>query len=145
MVGLDPTTIRDATLGGALIGGAAAGLLLIDGKIAGVSGILGDAVRLRSGLWRWAFLAGLVASSFVAPLVGIVPATVTQQVGSVGLCVSGLLVGFGTSLGSGCTSGHGVCGLANLSPRSLVATFTFILVAAATVFLVRHIVPWSTR
>jgi hypothetical protein len=138
MVSLDFATIRNAALGGVLIGGAAAGLLLVDGHIAGVSGILGEAVRFRRGLWRWTFLGGLVASSFVAPFVGIVPVVPNHQLGLLGLGVAGLLVGFGTTLGSGCTSGHGVCGLANLSPRSLVATLTFMIVAAATVFLVRH-------
>lgn len=138
MVPLDFGTVRDATLGGVLIGGAAAGLLLVDGHIAGVSGILGDVARFRPGLWRWTFLGGFVASSFVAPLVGIAPVIPTHQLGLLGLGVAGLLVGFGTTLGSGCTSGHGVCGLANLSARSLVATLTFMIVAAATVYLVRH-------
>ena len=138
MVPLDFATIRDAVGGGVLIGGAAAGLLLIDGHIAGMSGILGDAVRFRPGLWRWTFLAGLLASAFVAPLLGIAPVVPTHQLGLLGLAVAGLLVGFGTTLGSGCTSGHGVCGLANLSPRSLAATLTFMIVGAATVFLVRH-------
>jgi len=138
IVPLEFVTVRDATFGGVLIGGAAAGLLLVDGHIAGVSGILGDAVRFRPGLWRWTFVAGLLSSSFVAPLIGIVPVVPTHQLGLPGLVVAGLLVGFGTTLGSGCTSGHGVCGIANLSPRSLVATLTFMIVAAATVFLARH-------
>jgi len=138
MVIPDLATIENATLGGALIGAAAAGLLLIDGHIAGISGILGDAIRLRRGLWRWAFLAGLVASSLVSPFVGIGPVIPTHQAGLIGLGVAGLLVGLGTRLSNGCTSGHGVCGLSNLSPRSLVATLVFMAVAAATVFLVRH-------
>ena len=138
MVIPDLVTIENATLGGALIGAAAAGLLVIDGHIAGISGILGDAIRLRRGLWRWAFLAGLAASSFVSPFVGIGPVTPTHQAGLILLGVAGLLVGFGTRLSNGCTSGHGVCGLSNLSPRSLVATLVFMAVAAATVFLVRH-------
>ena len=134
----DLATIENAVLGGALIGAAAAGLLLIDGRIAGVSSILGSAVRLRPGLWRWAFLAGLVGSSFLAPYFGIAPVTPTHQAGLIVLGAAGLLVGLGTRLSSGCTSGHGVCGLSNLSPRSLVATLVFMAVAAGTVFLVRH-------
>lgn len=134
----DLATIENAALGGALIGAASAGLLLIDGRIAGVSGILGSAVRLRPGLWRWAFLAGLAGSTFLAPLVGIAPVTPAHQAGLIVLALAGLLVGFGTRLSSGCTSGHGVCGLSNLSLRSLVATLVFMAVAAGTVFLVRH-------
>ena len=81
IVPLEFVTVRDATFGGVLIGGAAAGLLLVDGHIAGVSGILGDAVRFRPGLWRWTFVAGLLSSSFVAPLIGIVPVVPTHQLG----------------------------------------------------------------
>jgi uncharacterized protein len=133
-----PEVIRDSFLGGVLIGAAAAGLLLVDGRIAGISGILGDAIRFRAGLWRYAFLAGLIASAFLAPLAGISVVVPTHQAGLIGLAIAGLLVGFGTRLSNGCTSGHGVCGLSNLSPRSLVATLVFMVVAAATVFLVRH-------
>jgi uncharacterized membrane protein YedE/YeeE len=140
-----PEVIRDSLLGGVLIGASAAGLLLVDGRIAGVSGILGNAIRFRPGLWRYAFLAGLVAAAFLAPLAGVPTVIPTHQAGLIGLAIAGLLVGFGTRLSSGCTSGHGVCGLSNLSPRSLVATLVFMAVAAATVFLVRHghTVPWG--
>jgi uncharacterized membrane protein YedE/YeeE len=134
----DLATIENAALGGALIGAAAAGLLLVDGRIAGVSGILGEAVRLRRELWRWAFLAGLIAAPFLASYTSIAPVTPTFQSGLVVLAIAGLLVGLGTRLSSGCTSGHGVCGLSNLSPRSLLATLVFMAVAAGTVFLVRH-------
>jgi uncharacterized membrane protein YedE/YeeE len=134
----DIATIESAALGGALIGAAAAGLLLVDGYIAGVSGILGDAVRLRGGLWPWAFVAGLVAAPFVAPFVGIPSVVPTYQAGLIGLGLAGVLVGFGTRLSGGCTSGHGVCGISNLSPRSITATVIFMIVAAATVFVVRH-------
>jgi hypothetical protein len=134
----DFATIENAALGGALIGAAAAGLLVIVGHIAGISGILGEAIRLRRGLWRWAFLGGLLASSFAAPFVGIGPVTPTHQAGLIVLGAAGLLVGLGTRLSNGCTSGHGVCGLSNLSPRSLLATLIFMAVAAGTVFLVRH-------
>jgi uncharacterized protein len=121
--------------GGMLIGAGAAALLLFNGKIAGISGIADNAVRGVFGEngWRIAFLLGLVVP---AAVVGLGAIDFAQ--GLPVLALSGLLVGFGTRLGSGCTSGHGVCGLANLSPRSLVATITFMAVAAATVYLVRH-------
>jgi uncharacterized membrane protein YedE/YeeE len=124
-----------ALAGGGLIGTAAAMLLLLNGKIAGISGIFGNVIRGVFGIQRWraAFLLGLVLPGAVFGLRGIEFAQ-----GVPGLALSGLLVGFGTRLGSGCTSGHGVCGLSNLSRRSLVATLTFMAVAAATVFIVRH-------
>ncbi len=128
--------------GGMLIGAGAAALLLLNGKIAGISGILDNAMRGVIGArgWRLAFLIGLVLP---AALLGLGPIKFAQ--GLPLLAVSGLLVGFGTRLGSGCTSGHGVCGLANLSPRSLWATLSFMTVAAATVFIVRHgALPWRS-
>jgi uncharacterized protein len=122
-------------VGGMLIGAGAATLLLLNGRIAGISGILGSAIKGVIGVqgWRLAFLAGLVLP---AALLGLGNVEFAQ--GLPLLAVSGVLVGFGTRLGSGCTSGHGVCGLANLSLRSLLATATFMLVAAATVWIVRH-------
>ena len=135
---LDLETVKQSLLGGVLIGAAAAGLLLINGRIAGISGILGEALQGRASAWRYAFLAGLIASPFAAPLLGIPPVVAQHQAGLIVLGIAGLLVGFGTRLSNGCTSGHGVCGLANLSPRSLVATLTFMAVAVATVFVVRH-------
>jgi uncharacterized protein len=124
-----------ALWGGMLIGAGAATLLLLNGKISGISGIAESAVRGWFGEkgWRIAFLIGLVAP---AAVFGLGPIEFEQ--GLPLLAVSGLLVGFGTRLGSGCTSGHGVCGLANLSLRSLVATLSFMTIAAATVYLVRH-------
>jgi uncharacterized protein len=124
-----------ALVGGLLIGAGAAALLLLNGKIAGISGILENTVRGVFGAkgWRIAFLIGLVLP---AAILGLGRIEFAQ--GLPLLALSGLLVGFGTRLGSGCTSGHGVCGIANLSPRSLLATLTFMIVAAATVFLVRH-------
>lgn len=121
--------------GGMLIGAGAAALLLLNGRIAGISGIAESAVKGLFGekAWRIAFLLGLVIP---AAVLGLGPIQFAQ--GLPLLAVSGLLVGFGTRLGSGCTSGHGVCGLANLSPRSLVATLTFMTVAVATVYLLRH-------
>lgn len=126
-------------IGGVLIGVASAGLLLVNGRIAGISGILGNAAALRPGLWRWAFLAGLIGAGIAAGLLG---RTAPQALAGADvrlLALAGLLVGIGTQIGSGCTSGHGVSGLSNLSLRSLAATATFMLVAAATVFLTRHV------
>ncbi|GAA0534570.1 hypothetical protein FHS83_003076 [Rhizomicrobium palustre] len=134
-------TVRESLLGGILIGTAAAGLLLVNGHIAGISGILGEALRRGAAPWRYAFLAGLIASPFAAGLIGIAPVVPQHQAGLVVLGLAGLLVGFGTRLSNGCTSGHGVCGLANFSPRSLLATFIFMAVAGVTVFVVRHVVP----
>lgn len=127
--------------GGVLIGLAAALLMLGDGRIAGISGIVGGLLRARSGDrgWRLAFVAGLLA----APLAyGVVAAHPVLQVdASVPLLVlAGLLVGVGTRYGSGCTSGHGVCGLSNRSPRSVVATASFMAAGFVTVYVVRHLV-----
>jgi uncharacterized membrane protein YedE/YeeE len=124
-----------ALLGGMLIGGGAAVLLLVDGRIAGISGILEHVTRGAIGVsgWRLLFLAGLIA-----PAAAIGVGTIDFAQGVVLTAVSGLLVGFGTRLGSGCTSGHGVCGISNLSPRSLAATLTFMGVAMLVVFAVRH-------
>jgi uncharacterized membrane protein YedE/YeeE len=132
-------TIFLALVGGGLIGAAIAGLLLVDGRTAGVSGVLANAAAGREGWWRWAFLGGLVAAGIVARLSGPGAPPALHDASSVSLAIGGLLVGIGTSLASGCTSGHGVCGLANLSSRSLVATLTFMIVAAATVFATHHL------
>ncbi len=128
-----------ALIGGALIGAAAAGLLLVNGRIAGISGILARAVRPGAASWQWAFVGGLVAAGLAARLWGIAPAPAFALQPLSALVAAGLIVGIGTRIGSGCTSGHGVCGLANLSPRSLTATLTFMAVAAVTVFLTRHL------
>jgi uncharacterized membrane protein YedE/YeeE len=127
--------------GGALIGLSAALFVLFNGRIAGISGILGGLLEWPKGdiSWRLAFLLGLVAAplaySFVAPL-----PIVQVDAGTGTLVVAGLLVGIGTRYGSGCTSGHGVCGLSRLSPRSLAATAAFMLAGFATVFVVRHLI-----
>jgi len=123
--------------GGVLIGLAAAMLVLLNGRIAGISGIVGGLVAARRGdaAWRVAFVLGL----FAAPLVMLLYATAPRiDAGAGTLAVAGLLVGLGTSYGSGCTSGHGVCGLSRLSPRSLVATAAFMAAGVATVYLARH-------
>ena len=124
--------------GGILIGLAAAMLVLLNGRIAGISGILGGLLAPRRGdaAWRVAFVLGL----FAAPLVMLLYATAPRIDADAGtLVVAGLLVGVGTSYGSGCTSGHGVCGLSRLSPRSLVATLAFMAAGVASVFIARHL------
>jgi uncharacterized membrane protein YedE/YeeE len=132
-------TPGSALTGGALIGLSAAWLLLVDGRILGVSGALGGLVTPRRGdvLWRFALLLGLLVSPALAHLFGTVGAGVSTNLPT--LLAAGLLVGFGTRLGKGCTSGHGVCGLARLSPRSAVATGAFMASGFLTVFVVRHI------
>jgi uncharacterized membrane protein YedE/YeeE len=134
-------TPESALTGGVLIGLSAALFLVLNGRIAGISGILGGLIHPTRGEtgWRMAFLAGL----FVAPLAylafgGVLPAVTLSAPFSL-LVVSGLIVGFGTRLGAGCTSGHGVCGIGRGSPRSLVATATFMATAILTVFVTRHV------
>jgi uncharacterized membrane protein YedE/YeeE len=125
-----------------LIGLSASVLLLAHGRIAGISGVVGGTLRPRKGDlgWRLLFLAGLVGGGvLIAALEPAAFPTAFPARPSL-LVIAGLLVGFGTQLGSGCTSGHGVCGLGRLSIRSLVATLTFMASAAAAVFVVRHLV-----
>lgn len=132
-----------ALIGGALIGLASAVLWLGNGRIAGISGIFGQLLPpARSVLWRVVFLASLVAAAFVCGLVlpqlGNAPQLVAAPAGSglstpAWLAIAGLLTGLGTRIGNGCTSGHGICGLARFSKRSLVAVAVFFLVAIATV------------
>lgn len=133
------TILVASGLGGTLIGAAAAGLLLVNGRVAGISGILHRAVRPGRQPWQAAFLAGLIAAGGLARLSGMaVPEALrTPSLGL--LLVAGLLVGAGTRIGSGCTSGHGVCGIANLSLRSVLATLVFMATAALTVFVTRHL------
>jgi len=126
--------------GGVLIGIAAAMLVLLSGRVAGISGIVGGLLTPRRGEtgWRLAFVAGLFAAPLAMALFAQAPVP-RIDAGFGMLVVAGLLVGVGTSYGSGCTSGHGVCGLSRLSPRSLVATAAFMLAGIATVFVVRHL------
>jgi uncharacterized membrane protein YedE/YeeE len=131
-----------ALIGGLMIGASAALFLVLNGRIAGISGILGGLLHpARSEIgWRLAFLAGL----FVAPLVyasfgGALP-PVELDASLPLLILAGLTVGFGTRLGAGCTSGHGVCGIGRGSPRSLAATVMFLITAIATVFVTRHVI-----
>jgi len=129
-----------ALAGGLLIGLAAASFILLSGRIAGISGILGGLMRPARGdvAWRLAFLAGLVAAPLIWTLMAAPPA-VQISAGRGTLVVAGLLVGLGTRYGSGCTSGHGVCGISRLSPRSLAATLAFMLAGFGTVFMLRHV------
>jgi uncharacterized membrane protein YedE/YeeE len=133
--------ITGGVVGGGLIGVASLLLLGINGRVAGVSGILGGIItgdRWSERLWRIAFVGGLIVGAGLYGLMrGDLPLHFQAQ--GTTLVIAGLLVGFGTRLGSGCTSGHGVCGLARRSPRSLLATATFVGVAVLTVFLVRHV------
>jgi uncharacterized membrane protein YedE/YeeE len=126
--------------GGLLIGLSAALFVLFNGRVAGVSGILGGLLRPGVGDigWRVAFLLGLVLAPLAYATVHPLPA-VQVDAGTGTLVAAGLLVGLGTRYGSGCTSGHGVCGLSRLSPRSLVATLSFMAGGFATVFAVRHL------
>jgi len=127
--------------GGILIGVAAAMLVLLNGRIAGISGIVGGLLTPRRADigWRLAFVVGLFAAPLLMLLFGQAVAP-RIDAGFGMLVAAGLLVGIGTSYGSGCTSGHGVCGLSRLSPRSLAATAAFMLAGIATVFVVRHLV-----
>ena len=127
--------------GGLLIGLSAAMFLLFNGRIAGISGILGGLLQWPTGdlAWRIAFLLGLVGAPLVYGLFAPLP-TVQVDAGAITLVAAGLLVGIGTRYGSGCTSGHGVCGLSRRSPRSLVATGAFMVAGFLTVFIVRHLI-----
>jgi hypothetical protein len=135
-------TPLSALFGGVLIGLSTLMLWLLDGQIAGISGILGRLVAIRheERLWCAAFILGLLLAPLIYALIHpLPPLSVTGS--ALLLIAAGLLVGFGTRLGDGCTSGHGICGLARLSKRSIVATLVFMGVAAATVFLARHLAP----
>lgn len=127
--------------GGMLIGLSAAVFVLFNGRIAGISGILGGLLEWPKGdvAWRLAFLAGLIGAPLVYGAVLTLP-EVRIDADIPTLIVAGLLVGVGTRYGSGCTSGHGVCGLSRMSPRSLVATVAFMIAGFVTVFVVRHLI-----
>ena len=130
-------------LGGVMIGLSAVMLLAINGRIAGISGIAAGLTRLpwkQDAYWRLAFLAGLLLGPLVAMALSGGNLIGAPLASPVVLVAAGLLTGIGTALGGGCTSGHGVCGLARLSPRSLVATVLFMAVAIVTVVVTRHVV-----
>lgn len=126
--------------GGVLLGLASALFILLNGRVLGISGIVAGLMRPRAGDtgWRLAFVLGLLAAPAVYALAGTLP-EVRIDAGWGTLVVAGLLVGLGTRYGAGCTSGHGVCGLSRLSPRSLVATLAFMGTGFATVFVARHL------
>jgi uncharacterized membrane protein YedE/YeeE len=133
-------TAFSGLFGGALIGLATAMLMLLTGRIAGISGIFGGLLPLRSSErgWRLAFIAGLIAAPLLAALGGMSLPTPTMPASLAVIAIGGLLVGLGSRMGSGCTSGHGVCGTARLSTRSIAATAIFMLVAIVVVAIVRH-------
>ena len=137
-------TPGSAVIGGALIGLSASLLLVVDGYIAGISGIVGGLVRPKRGsvAWRVAFVAGLLVGGLflvlgrpnaIAPVMPGIPAIL--------VAIGGILVGFGTRLGNGCTSGHGVCGVSRGSPRSMAAVLTLMATGALVTFLVLHVLP----
>lgn len=139
------TEYARALLGGVLIGLASILLLVADGKIAGISGMLGGLLRSKSRVngWRYAFLGGLLAGGLALRLAGYSVFTPISGLSTGALIAAGLLVGFGTQVGSGCTSGHGICGLGRLSLRSLAGVLTFMATGAATVYIVRHVLGGS--
>ena len=137
---VDPQTLGLALSGGMLIGTAAVLLFALHGRMLGVSGIVNGLLDRKHGDrdWRGALLVGVVLGAALWTMLVPTPAVPRSGFPGWALAVGGLLVGFGTRLGSGCTSGHGVCGIARLSPRSLVATATFIATGFITVYLLRH-------
>lgn len=133
---MDLNGILLALGGGALIGIAATMLLAIDGKVLGVSGIVGGLIdhKLKDRPWRWSFVMGLITVGALAHILNPISLGTTTA-SSVGVIAAGLLVGFGTRLGNGCTSGHGVCGISRFSIRSLAATVTFMLAGILAAWL----------
>lgn len=131
-----------ALIGGALIGGAAAWFLIMNGRIAGISGVLGGLLQpIGSEVgWRIAFLAGMLLAPLLFVAAGGARPAVEIDASAGLLVLAGLLVGFGTRLGAGCTSGHGVCGIGRASPRSIAATAVFMATAVTTVFITRQLV-----
>lgn len=129
-----------ALAGGLLIGVAATLFILVNGRVAGVSGIIGGLLRPAAGdvMWRVAFVLGLIMAPVLYGAFAALP-VIQLDSGYPALILAGLLVGIGTRYGSGCTSGHGICGVSRLSPRSLAATSLFLATGFVTVFVVRHI------
>ncbi|TMH07401.1 MAG: YeeE/YedE family protein [Betaproteobacteria bacterium] len=129
-----------AVIGGVIIGVAVAMFVLVNGRIAGISGIIGGLVRptYPDLAWRAAFVLGLLVAPVIYARIALLPA-IEIDANYPTTIVAGLLVGVGTRYGAGCTSGHGVCGVSRLSPRSLVATLSFMAAGIATVFVVRHV------
>ena len=134
-------TPASALTGGAIIGAAAALFAVLNGRIAGVSGILGGLARPQAGdiSWRIAFVAGLVAAPLAWGLLAALP-EIRVDASYATLAAAGLLVGIGTRYGGGCTSGHGVCGVSRMSPRSIVATLAFMAAGFVMVYVMRHLI-----
>jgi uncharacterized protein len=130
-----------AAIGGVLIGLSAVLLMLSTGRIAGISGIFSGLLNMRGEDkgWRVAFIAGLILAPVIAGLIGHAMAPPKLPANWAVIIAAGLLVGFGTRLGGGCTSGHGICGIGRLSPRSIVATIVFMAVGIITVAVTRHV------
>lgn len=125
--------------GGVLIGFSALAMLALLGRITGISGIFSGVLNAETGPWRWAFLGGLMIAPLLYHALSGQPAPAPSGAGWLLTSVAGLLVGFGTRYAGGCTSGHGVCGIGRLSPRSIAATATFIAAGMLTVFVMRHL------
>jgi uncharacterized membrane protein YedE/YeeE len=139
---MTPFTPLAGLAGGILIGLSAVLLMVAYGRVAGLSGIFGGLFTLRFGeefSWRAVFIAGLLMGAIAMPVMGLFDvASIAFSGGPVLIATGGLLVGLGTAIGAGCTSGHGICGISRLSPRSIGATVIFMAVAIATVFVTRH-------
>lgn len=130
--------------GGILIGLSATLLLALNGRIAGISGMVNGAITFTTAeAWRWLFLLGLVAGGLTYEYALAPQPTPTYAFAPLTMIVAGLLVGFGTRMGNGCTSGHGVCGLGRLSGRSLAAVITFMAAGVVTVFITHHLLGWA--
>lgn len=138
-------SVVNSLLGGVIIGLASGLMLLFNGRIAGISSILGGAVVPRNGEWLWRalFLIGLVIGGMAAGGFNLGVISFDLERSMPALIVAGLLVGFGTRMGGGCTSGHGVCGMGRISPRSIVATATFFLTGVITVYILNHLLGGS--
>lgn len=130
----------NGVIGGVLIGLSASILLLFNGRIAGISGMINGALEFTSSqLWRWYFLGGMLLGGILFEYVLPLPSTPSYPFSPILMILGGFLVGFGTRMGNGCTSGHGVCGLGRLSVRSLSAVISFLLSGMVTVYFTRHI------
>lgn len=137
---MELTPAISALLGGVVIGIAVTMMLLFNGRVTGISGILASSLvrPTRDGVWRWMFLAGLLVGGFVVQALRPELFTNSTGRGAAVAAVAGLLVGFGTVMGSGCTSGHGICGISRLSIRSVLATLTFMLFGFLSVLAFRY-------
>jgi uncharacterized membrane protein YedE/YeeE len=125
--------------GGVLIGLSSLAMLALLGRITGISGIFAGVITAESGIWRWAFLAGLIGGPLLFHLLTSTDAPLVSETDWPMIITAGLLVGFGTRYAGGCTSGHGVCGIGRLSQRSMAATASFIAAGMVTVFITRHL------